>query len=99
MAGIQAPAEPRGCRGERWPQRRWSASTKRRFNDDTNTSPWSTHLTALEPRVLYVNGRDRAVLDGYFDSVGEAGCARIEMVAMDKWSRLHRVGALRPQLL
>ena len=43
-------------------------------------------LTALEPRVLYVaDGRDRAVLDGYFDAVGAAGCAQIEMVAMDMW--------------
>jgi len=43
-------------------------------------------LTASEPRVLYVaDGRDRAAIDGYFEAVGEAGCALIEMVAMDMW--------------
>ena len=31
------------------------------------------------------DGRDRAALDGYFAAVGEAGCAQIEMVAMDMW--------------
>ena len=41
---------------------------------------------AAAPRVLYVaDGRDRAALDGYFAAVGEAGCAQIEMVAMDMW--------------
>ena len=43
-------------------------------------------LTASEPRVLYVaDGRDRAAIDGYFEAVGEEGCALIEMVAMDLW--------------
>ncbi len=43
-------------------------------------------LTASEPRVLYVaDGRDRAAIDGYFEAVGEEGCALIEMVAMDMW--------------
>ena len=35
---------------------------------------------------MYVaDGRDRASLDGYFDALGEAGCAQIAMVAMDMW--------------
>ena len=43
-------------------------------------------LTASESCVLYVaDGRDRASLDGYFDALGEAGCAQIAMVAMDMW--------------
>ena len=43
-------------------------------------------LTTPQPRVLYVaDGRSRAVLDGYFDAVGDAGCGRIQMVAMDMW--------------
>ena len=43
-------------------------------------------LTTSEPRVLYVaDGRSRAALDGYFDAVGGAGCAQIQMVAMDMW--------------
>ena len=43
-------------------------------------------LTASEPRVLYVaDGRNRAAIDGYFQAVGEEGCALIEMVAMDMW--------------
>ena len=43
-------------------------------------------LTTSEPRVLYVaDGRAAAALDGYFDAVGEAGCGRIQMVAMDMW--------------
>ena len=36
--------------------------------------------------MLYVaDGRTRAALDGYFEAVGEAGCGRIQMVAMDMW--------------
>ena len=32
--------------------------------------------------MLYVaDGRDRAAIDGYFEAVGEEGCALIEMVA------------------
>ena len=43
-------------------------------------------LTTSEPRVLYVaDGRAGAALNGYFDAVGEAGCERIQMVAMDMW--------------
>ncbi len=42
-------------------------------------------LTTSEPRVLYVAERSRAALDGYFEAVGEAGCGRIQMVAMDMW--------------
>ncbi|MDD9858065.1 MAG: transposase [Gammaproteobacteria bacterium] len=38
------------------------------------------------PRVLYVaDGRERGALDGYFRELGEAGCARIERVTMDRW--------------
>ena len=37
-------------------------------------------LTASEPRVLYVaDGRNRAAIDGYFQAVGEEGCALITM--------------------
>ena len=43
-------------------------------------------LTTSKPRVLYVaDGRARAALDGYFEAVGEAGCRRVQMVAMDMW--------------
>ena len=43
-------------------------------------------LTTSEPRVLYVaDGRSRVALDGYFEAVGEAGCRRTQMVAMDMW--------------
>ena len=43
-------------------------------------------LTTWEPRVLYVaDGRAAAGLDGYLDAVGEAGCGRVQMVAMDMW--------------
>ena len=42
-------------------------------------------LTTSEPRVLYVaDRRAGAALDGYFDAVGEAGCAEVKMVAMDR---------------
>ena len=43
-------------------------------------------LTTSGPRVLYVaDGRSRAALDGYFEAVGEAGCRRTQMVAVDMW--------------
>ena len=51
-------------------------------------------LTASEPRVLYVaDGRDRAAIDGYFEAVGEEGCALIAMVAMDMWQAY--IGSVR----
>ncbi len=49
-------------------------------------SPAAATFATSEPRVLYVaDGRTRAALDGYFEAVGEAGCGRIQMVAMDMW--------------
>ena len=51
-------------------------------------------LTTSEPRVLYVaDGRSRAALDGYFDAVGDAACAQIQMVAMDLWPA--HIGSVR----
>ena len=51
-------------------------------------------LTASEPCVLYVaDGRDCAVIDGYFEAVGEEGCARVAMVAMDMWQAY--IGSVR----
>ena len=36
--------------------------------------------------MLYVaDGRERAAIDGYFEAVGEQGCARTALVAMDMW--------------
>ena len=86
VAGIQARAVRRGL------SRRAVAAAPLVGVDETSFQRRHEYvtvvndLTASEPRVLYVaNGRDRAALDGYFDAVGEAGCAQIEMVAMDMW--------------
>ena len=60
--------------------------------DETSFQRWHEYvtvvndLTTTEPRVLYVaDRRAGAALEGYFDAVGEAGCGRIQMVAMDMW--------------
>ena len=86
VAGIQARAVRRGL------SRRAVAAAPLVGVDETSFQRRHEYvtvvndLTASEPRVLYVaDGRDRAALDGYFDAVGEAGCAQIEMVAMDMW--------------
>ena len=86
VAGIQARAVRRGL------SRRAVAAAPLVGVDETSFQRRHEYvtivndLTAPAPRVLYVaDGRDRAALDGYFDAVGEAGCAQIEMVAMDMW--------------
>ena len=86
VAGIQARAVRRGL------SRRAVAAAPLVGVDETSFQRRHEYvtvvndLTASAPRVLYVaDGRDRAALDGYFDAVGEAGCAQIEMVAMDMW--------------
>ena len=86
VAGIQARAVRRGL------SRRAVAAAPLVGVDETSFQRRHEYvtvvndLTALEPRVLYVaDGRDRAALDGYFAAVGAAGCAQIEMVAMDMW--------------
>ena len=86
VAGIQARAVRRGL------SRRAVAAAPLVGVDETSFQRRHEYvtvvndLTASEPRVLHVaDGRDRAALDGYFDAVGEAGCAQIAMVAMDMW--------------
>ena len=86
VAGIQARAVRRGL------SRRAVAAAPLVGVDETSFQRRHEYvtvvndLTASAPRVLYVaDGRDRAALDGYFAAVGEAGCAQIEMVAMDMW--------------
>ena len=39
------------------------------------------------------DGRDRAAIDGYFEAVGEEGCALFAMVAMDMWQAY--IGSVR----
>ena len=86
VVGIQARAVRRGL------SRRAVAAAPRVGVDETSFQRRHEYvtvvnaLTASAPRVLHVaDGRDRAALDGYFDAVGEAGCAQIAMVAMDMW--------------
>ena len=78
VAGIQARAVRRGL------SRRAVAAAPLVGVDETSFQRRHEYvtvvndLTASQPRVLYVaDGRDRAALDGYFDAVGEAGCAQI----------------------
>ena len=86
VAGIQERAVRRGL------SRRPVAAAQAVGVDETSFQRRHEYVTVVndlttsEPRVLYVaDGRTRAALDGYFEAVGEAGCGRIEMVAMDMW--------------
>ena len=74
-----------GCRGVRRPRRRRWGSTRGGFQRRHEYVTVVNDLTTSEPRVLYVAGGRAAALDGYFDAVGDAGCKRIQMVAMDMW--------------
>ena len=86
VAGIQERAVARGL------ARRRTAVAPKVGVDETSFQRRHEYvtvvhdLTSAKPRVLHVaDGRDRAALDGYFHTLGEAACAEVEVVAMDMW--------------
>lgn len=81
VAGIQKRAVDRGL------NRRRLAPPREIGVDETSFQKRHEYVTVVNDqagRVLYVaDGRDTAALDGFFEALGAAGCARIERVAMD----------------
>ncbi len=81
VAGIQQRAVRRGL------ARRELSAPRRMGVDETSFQKRHEYVTVvndLEGSVLYVaDGRGQAALDGFFEELGSAGCARIRQVAMD----------------
>lgn len=81
VAGIQRRAVARGL------DRRQLAAPREIGVDETSFQKRHEYVTVVNDqagRVLYVaDGRDAQALDGFFETLGAVGCARIERVAMD----------------
>jgi len=85
VAGIQDRAVQRGL------ARRDGEPPKRIGVDETSFQKRHEYVTTvndLEAGVVLFVGDDRkqATLDGFFEDLGEAGCAGLEAIAMDMWA-------------